>query len=849
MLSILRILFCISFLACVFAWGAWAQHPSHPLEYRFTGGYGQVEVGGPFAGAEFHESRPLPSRISFYYPVANSIDLSTDYWKRGDSRPMAVGLQMDGGAPRWIGRNHWEYVLQPQAVRFDRGFDSLDCSIRYEFGMKEPMLAVSITFVNRGTLQHRLTGYVHLKTAFRTCQTYARFDSVTVRYDAPKSAVISTFAQAQTAMAGLVVQNMGELPTGWVMDASELSISDTGTSSWRGGALPRGPVGEHVVPGCNAFTYEKTVAPGDSMAIILVIASCRNREITHLVDTLRNTWSRDVETYNRYVDSSAMYRPVLRTGDPWIDRAALWSRALLAANAHYLDGHVVPMPCPAEYNFFFTHDMLLTDLAAVAFDPGRVRKDLQYIAGHAKGNVIPHAYYWRDDGFKTEYCPPDDWNHFWFILTAGSYLRHTGDSTLIAHLYPLLTTSIDYTLRQLHADHLMYAGAPDWWDIGKNEGPRAYMTTLAVRAVREYLFISSFLRRYSPRLQKLEHTSTLMEEGLVARLWDDHAGYLINVNSGRKDPHYYMGSLLAPAFGILDSSRSKILLTTAERELLAPGLGIRTAMPADFHTDSMRAWFHFADNEAGDPYLYANGGVWPHDNAWFALALKSSGRLDDAYRFYRSTMTLDGIANSPMGQPAFYEYRFSDPGSPAYGKIDKPSFMWAAGFTLLTGYRLLGFEETEWNITLSTSFPSALDTARCVFEFRGGKDVRLSRGERGVVADGVPVPSRVVPLRLGTSRSWDVGFAGTESPALLRINAIVHDVRYENARRRLVLIVSSFKGHSLSAEIASIGPLRKVTVDGAIVHDIRLSGQIPGHRVTQVRWQGVDNVQTVVINF
>ena len=60
-------------------------------------------MGGPFAGAEFHESRPLPSRISFYYPVANSIDLSTDYWKRGDSRPMAVGLQMDGGAPRWIG--------------------------------------------------------------------------------------------------------------------------------------------------------------------------------------------------------------------------------------------------------------------------------------------------------------------------------------------------------------------------------------------------------------------------------------------------------------------------------------------------------------------------------------------------------------------------------------------------------------------------------------------------------------------------------------------------------------------------------------------------------------------------
>lgn len=49
-----------------------------PLEYFFDKKYGQVEVGGPYVGAEFHESRPLPLRISFYYPVANSIDVSTD---------------------------------------------------------------------------------------------------------------------------------------------------------------------------------------------------------------------------------------------------------------------------------------------------------------------------------------------------------------------------------------------------------------------------------------------------------------------------------------------------------------------------------------------------------------------------------------------------------------------------------------------------------------------------------------------------------------------------------------------------------------------------------------------------
>src|SRR5512140_3064290 len=75
-----------------------------PLSYRFTGQRGQVEVGGPYVGMEFHHSRPSPSRISFYYPVANSIDLSTDYWKRGDSRPMAAGVRVKGDSIRCLRR-------------------------------------------------------------------------------------------------------------------------------------------------------------------------------------------------------------------------------------------------------------------------------------------------------------------------------------------------------------------------------------------------------------------------------------------------------------------------------------------------------------------------------------------------------------------------------------------------------------------------------------------------------------------------------------------------------------------------------------------------------------------------
>ncbi len=54
--QILPLCCCIVLAATSSAQDGWR---ADPLEYRFTGRYGQVEVGGPYAGAEFHNSLPL----------------------------------------------------------------------------------------------------------------------------------------------------------------------------------------------------------------------------------------------------------------------------------------------------------------------------------------------------------------------------------------------------------------------------------------------------------------------------------------------------------------------------------------------------------------------------------------------------------------------------------------------------------------------------------------------------------------------------------------------------------------------------------------------------------------------
>ena len=66
-------------------------------------GDAKIEVGGPFAGIELHHSSPLLQRISFFYPVANSLDESTDYWKRDTSFIMQLGLKT-GTASKRINR-------------------------------------------------------------------------------------------------------------------------------------------------------------------------------------------------------------------------------------------------------------------------------------------------------------------------------------------------------------------------------------------------------------------------------------------------------------------------------------------------------------------------------------------------------------------------------------------------------------------------------------------------------------------------------------------------------------------------------------------------------------------------
>jgi hypothetical protein len=825
-----------------------------PLVYNFDGHYGQIEVGGRSVGAEFHDSRPLPSRISLYYPVANSIDLSTDYWKRGESRPMAVGVKIGDGAKRWIGREPWSYRLSPHTVRFRNTDRDVAYSLGYEFCLNEPAMVLTLTLTNRSDNPLPVEVYTHLKLTLRTCQTYARKDSAWTSLDSASGTVSAVFDDSDAGRADVFVENAGEPPSGGSASARDLAITDSGTSNWLSSPLRWGPQQSplrRTVPAA-AFTYRKNVAPHDSLVIIQIIGSCKRGEFNERIPGLRSGWRAEVNGYDTFVRRKAEQEASFETGDDRLDRSAVWARGILASNQHYLDGAVVPMPCPAEYNFFFTHDLLLTDLGAVNFDLDRVRENLLYVASHAKNGIIPHAFYWRDDGFKTEYCTPDNWNHLWFILAAARYLRHSGDDSLGEILYPLLSRSLTEVLSQRRADNLMHGYRPDWWDLGHREGPRAYLTILSIRALRDFLYVSSVVGHKSEGLVEYELLADEMEKSLAGRLWDDSLNYLINYNEGRKDSHIYMGSLLGAVFGLLPPEKSTRLVGTASSRLLRSPVGIMNVAPCDFNTDSVRTFFRIVGNEAGDPYVYANGGVWPHANAWYALALNAIGETDSALNFVRNALTLDGIAASPRGLPAMYEYRYSGSDSPNFGMIDKPSFLWAAGFYLNVLYELCGFRDNEWNLSLSGHLPLKLDSVNCTYAFGRRNEWTLTgKADRlqSLSAGGRGIASLVLPLDVVSTGRCRAVYGPGGTPYIESVNAILNHVEYLPQSKTLAMSISSFRGHRIAASVITPLFLKKFLVDGKLRTSFTKSFEPDGLIRYVVRLAGADKVQSVALLF
>lgn len=809
----------------------------------------QIEKGNHFIGIEIHKSFPLLNRISFYYPVANSIDISDDYWKRDQFRIMSIGLKVGNAPKRLLKEQIYKVTQTPYSVCFT-GIDSgTGITINYEFCKNEPAMVITYEIKNLDDKQTDYEIFTCLNASLRTSHTYSKINQAYSEYYDKNSTIILSYPFTETADSKIFISNAGLQPASWT---SLGTINSTSLDAWwlKNNSDLIGINKNNITDPVLGFIYRQRLFPDETMKIVQVVGSLAISDSLARVNQISGIYSYETDSYKNYILNSAINDTTVLTDDKILDFTTFWSKAILSTNKHFINGEIVPMPAPAEYNFYFTHDVLLTDLAAVNFDGERVKNDLKFIISLADSNqVIPHAFYWKDKTFKTEYAGTENWNHLWFTLVAARYIRHTNDSEFLKIIYPYVFSSINTALKNKGNDGLMWSFRPDWWDIGNNFGPRSYMTILTIRALKEFNYLTWKLKQNQDpeELKYLDELTQKMTDDLNIKLWDDQLNYLISYfNDGSEDRHIYMGSLLASHFNLLDFERNNKLLSTAKTFLLDNKIGLRTIFPMDLHL--LNDYMGFVNNETGNPFYYANGGVWPHGNAWYALALISNNFKDEAYKFIKEKMTIAGVINSPNGQPALYEYRVSDStNSNYYGKIDKPQFLWAGGWYLYTMYNLFGVRENEWNISFDPYLPAELKNVILEVLVKN-QPVRVSiygNGENvsSIKYDQKDIPSLVIPGDNNPKNEIAIKLGNEIIPLIKSINSEIFNLEYDKNRRLLKFSTESNIGRELTIEIISANGVEGVVVDKLIKGTELYENKIIDKFITGIKYR-VKNINT-----
>jgi glycogen debranching enzyme len=791
------ILFIVSTTSSVFS--QQLNDSSIVVEYQ---GDAKVEVGSPFVGVEFHHSSPVPQRISFYYPVANSIDLSTDYWKRDTTFVSSLRLGINDGKILEIGKEPFLLNLTPYSASFTKVNPDYTIKISYNFSRNNSAVIITYELTNTSSQTNIYDFETKYYLILRTCHTYDYVNNTGTEFSNDKKSLFANYNNIGTDNAQLFIANASEKPNNYELSKEKNSIQ----------------IDNRVIekPFIN-YVFRKYLAPNGKMIVVQILGTTKQNEGKDVAAYMVRNYQKEIQDYSKYVLNKSIVDGKIKLNDPVMDHSILWAKAILTANSHYLDGSFVPMPCPAEYNFFFTHDVLLTDLAAVNFDLARVKNDLQFIISHAdKNKVIPHAYYWKDSTYKTEYADADNWNNYWFIILSAKYLMHSGDITFLRQLYPFINKCLETGLRTKGNDDLIWSNRPDWWDIGRKNGPRVYMTILAIKALQSFNYISASLDLNLDRLKEYERLSEKLNENLNKKLWADDVDYLMNFYSdGTRDEHLYMGSLLAAHYNLLDETRIGKMIETVKAKLLDKVVGVYTVWPMDFN--KLLEFWNFAGNEAGEPYFYINGGVWPHANSWYALALSSVDRKAEASAFIKKTMTVKEIMNGPNGQPAMYEVRNGNSNDPkVYGTVDKPQFLWAAGWYLYDLYNIFLEKENNWNLQFSPFLNADQKYADFDYAVNGSNvKVRINGKDKtnsAVSLDGKYFPSFVLPQKMPRVKSINLNIAQGNLPLLISTSSILDKVDYRS--NVMTIKLKAFEDHKNKTVLRSSQIPKSILVDG-----------------------------------
>ncbi|HBY17918.1 MAG TPA: hypothetical protein DEH00_01950, partial [Candidatus Marinimicrobia bacterium] len=182
---------------------------SSKLPVSFTGD-AKIEVGSPFVGVSFHHSAMIPQRVSFYYPVANSIDHSRDYWTRDTSYVADWTLKIGDRPLQIIGKEPAPFELTPASVSFIQEKENFHLKADYRFCQNKPAMILTIQIMNTSDKTEKFEFSTHFNTAIRTCHTFQPINRAASILE--ESTAYFHFQEDDAGHAVVFVANGGDRP-------------------------------------------------------------------------------------------------------------------------------------------------------------------------------------------------------------------------------------------------------------------------------------------------------------------------------------------------------------------------------------------------------------------------------------------------------------------------------------------------------------------------------------------------------------------------------------------------------------------------------------------------------------
>jgi cellobiose phosphorylase len=405
-----------------------------------------------------------------------------------------------------------------------------------------------------------------------------------------------------------------------------------------------------------------------------------------------------------------------------------------------------------------TRDSAQDTFGTVHNDPQHARRvlkllwKLQFKDGHTWHQVFPLTGE-GGPGHAAESPEKPQWfsdDHLWLIMATCSYLRETGDLTLLNEKVPYQDSNVEetiwehvmravgFTLRKRGAHGLPLIGFADWDDTmnldhGSEKAESIWTGMLFCRVMLDL----AELCKYNGDFEKMREFESLhreMAEKINMVSWDGEWYARAYDDEGRpvgvKGEKYHWINLIPQVWAAIadlgDDEKARKALESACRFLNTP-LGLRlmrdpfNSKKADVDSVDVESLKRFGGTATYPPGLKENGGIFNHANTWAIVAAAKLGLGDLAHQFYRQILPLRRRDMDTLRtEPYVYSQNIAAPEHPEYGRARNSWLTGTASWVYVAA--------TQWILGIRPTF-EGLKIAPCIPEsWNGFKARRVFRG-------------------------------------------------------------------------------------------------------------------------